>query len=470
MFCNKCGNQLEEGQMFCDRCGEKVIQYNSLNNVNVGYGAAANSNKNNYFHKPNDDYFLNSDNQDNQFNQDVQLNNQYNNQYNNTGDSAFINDSYAYNNTQPMNNYYGQNIPQYPQEQGNFTPPQMPGNPYNPNTPPNMNNNFKKKGSRKGVIILCSILAFLAIASVATVFIVKHIKSKKNYAAEAQKTTANVLKGSFKHDASFFDELSDDDYEDIYDDVKDYFEVDGVSNGSEFKKFLLNDLREDEEYDEYYGYYEDEIKIVEKSETSFKVYEDEDYYDEISIGNAVEVSDISDSDLIKNFSFGDYDVDDFDEELDDEIVVETNLIKNKMKSADKIYKVPVEFKQYEDGVLDYSVSFYDIVYVKDGKCNSIYRFIFIYEYCMAYLPKSTKSNDVASGKTIKTAVETAMSSEDTYCYLTGTDDYSYIYIYPGSTSENDIVLDVDYIPNEYYGIVSSDVEGDIKREIFNNIG
>ena len=89
---------------------------------------------------------------------------------------------------------------------------------------------------------------------------------------------------------------------------------------------------------------------------------------------------------------------------------------------------------------------------------------------MAYLPKSTKSNDVASGKTIKTAVETAMSSEDTYCYLTGTDDYSYIYIYPGSTSENDIVLDVDYIPNEYYGIVSSDVEGDIKREIFNNIG
>lgn len=55
-----------------------------------------------------------------------------------------------------------------------------------------------------------------------------------------------------------------------------------------------------------------------------------------------------------------------------------------------------------------------------------------------YIDKSRKSNDVTSAKAIKTAIETAMSNESFYEYLTTGNGYARIDITPGvSTSADD---------------------------------
>ncbi len=101
-----------------------------------------------------------------------------------------------------------------------------------------------------------------------------------------------------------------------------------------------------------------------------------------------------------------------------------------------------------------------------------------------YIDKSRRSNDVSSSKTIKTAVETAMSNEDTYEALTtcGTTPNSikdedgntiqyagYVTAAPGSTTGstgNGIAVN----PDKSYTAPNANVVPDAKAEIGKNIG
>ena len=76
-----------------------------------------------------------------------------------------------------------------------------------------------------------------------------------------------------------------------------------------------------------------------------------------------------------------------------------------------------------------------------------------------YIDKSRKSNDVSSGKTIKTAVETAMGTEDAYEQLTNKGEGSKIEVEAGGSTASCITVSG-----------GSGVTSDTKDEIFNNIG
>ncbi|MBQ7707355.1 MAG: type II secretion system protein [Lachnospiraceae bacterium] len=73
-----------------------------------------------------------------------------------------------------------------------------------------------------------------------------------------------------------------------------------------------------------------------------------------------------------------------------------------------------------------------------------------------YIDKSRKSNDVSSGKTIKTAVETAMGNEVAYEELTNNGSGSTIEVTPSGTTSA--------------AVTCSAATQDTKDEIFNNIG
>lgn len=75
-----------------------------------------------------------------------------------------------------------------------------------------------------------------------------------------------------------------------------------------------------------------------------------------------------------------------------------------------------------------------------------------------YIDKSRKSNDVSSGKTIKTAVETAMGNEVAYEELTNNGSGSTLTITPGGTSASAVTSNV------------TTVSSDTLEEVFNNIG
>lgn len=76
-----------------------------------------------------------------------------------------------------------------------------------------------------------------------------------------------------------------------------------------------------------------------------------------------------------------------------------------------------------------------------------------------YIDKSRKSNDVSSGKTIKTAVETAMGNEDTYELLTNAGSGCVLTITPSATTATAAVAAT--------GVT---ITSDAQTEIFNNIG
>ncbi len=57
-----------------------------------------------------------------------------------------------------------------------------------------------------------------------------------------------------------------------------------------------------------------------------------------------------------------------------------------------------------------------------------------------YIDKSRKSNDVSAAKTIKTAVETAMSNEDTYAGLTSVNNAVCLTLTPGGTAATDVAI------------------------------
>ena len=105
-----------------------------------------------------------------------------------------------------------------------------------------------------------------------------------------------------------------------------------------------------------------------------------------------------------------------------------------------------------------------------------------------YIDKSRKSNDVSAAKTIKTAVETAMSNEGTYELLTtpGSTDYgitatamadgtvdikasSRMVIAAGE--ETDGISNADFAFNyNYAGTDKNDLEADARKQIAKNIG
>ena len=74
-----------------------------------------------------------------------------------------------------------------------------------------------------------------------------------------------------------------------------------------------------------------------------------------------------------------------------------------------------------------------------------------------YIDKSRKSNDVSSGKTIKTAVETAMGNEAAYEEITNTGSGSVLTIPQNASNSSQITC-------------TATISSDTKDEIFNNIG
>lgn len=77
-----------------------------------------------------------------------------------------------------------------------------------------------------------------------------------------------------------------------------------------------------------------------------------------------------------------------------------------------------------------------------------------------YIDKSRKSNDVSSGKTIKTAVETAMGTEEAYEQLTAAGSGTVLSVKPNGTTASAIC--------KVSG--GSGITNDTLTEIFNNIG
>jgi len=95
-----------------------------------------------------------------------------------------------------------------------------------------------------------------------------------------------------------------------------------------------------------------------------------------------------------------------------------------------------------------------------------------------YIDKSRKSNDVTSGKAIKTAIESAMTDEDIFAYLTSADDGKVvtITITPGqATSDGEDKEAKDSGAIKIEGATKStdmpdDIDTQAKSEIGTNIG
>ena len=78
-----------------------------------------------------------------------------------------------------------------------------------------------------------------------------------------------------------------------------------------------------------------------------------------------------------------------------------------------------------------------------------------------YIDKSRKSNDVSSGKTIKTAVETAMGTEEAYEQLTAAGSGTVLIVKPNDSVASTAVTK---------STGGSGITTDTYAEIFNNIG
>ena len=83
-----------------------------------------------------------------------------------------------------------------------------------------------------------------------------------------------------------------------------------------------------------------------------------------------------------------------------------------------------------------------------------------------YIDKSRKSNDVSAAKTIKTAVETAMSNEDTYAALTDATivDKACVVLTPGSTAVGGVKIQLATWPAN--AILT---QQEAEQEIFDNL-
>ena len=82
-----------------------------------------------------------------------------------------------------------------------------------------------------------------------------------------------------------------------------------------------------------------------------------------------------------------------------------------------------------------------------------------------YIDKSRKSNDLSAAKTIKTAVETAMSNEDTYAGLTSLTGSACIELTAGGTTVGDVSIDssVTWPAN------AQTSQAEAEQEIFDNL-
>ena len=81
-----------------------------------------------------------------------------------------------------------------------------------------------------------------------------------------------------------------------------------------------------------------------------------------------------------------------------------------------------------------------------------------------YIDKSRKSNDLSAAKTIKTAVETAMSNEDTYAGLTSNTSAPVIKLTQGSTSVGGVqIINVKWPSN------ATTTSAEASDEIFKNL-
>ena len=171
MFCNNCGNQVQDGQMFCSMCGEKIIQYN-FNGEKSENSNNQNTVKNNYFQKPDNDFFLNSVNQSSNNQVDMSQGNTYYNQ----------------NATMPQENaYYNQNASMN-QENAYYNQNALINHESDFIDKSNRKNNIKKSDNTKGVfskkkktIIFCSVISLVLILSFIGFIVVKKIMTNVYY-------------------------------------------------------------------------------------------------------------------------------------------------------------------------------------------------------------------------------------------------------------------------------------------------
>ena len=325
---------------------------------------------------------------------------------------------------------------------------------------------YPKKKSKKGAIIVISIIIILAIAASVTAVVL--IKGKKDYKAEAPKTTANLIQDYLCYDnKDMINSLSDEDFQEIYDNLLESGIPIEYNDGKAIKSDLIS------KYD-YDGYDEDiqEAKnyISEKSPLNFTL-EFEGEYVEVNIGEAEQITKVNTKELKDALMITDPDAEFSDEEnrfIDEAITV----FSSKAEKSKYLYRVPVKINlslEEYTGTMD----FYDIVYVEDKECKSLLLktilTLNIYYSEVRYISKSDKTSDVSSAKAIKTAVETLLSDENAYAYLTDTYDFSYIYFIPDGTDASYILLDVPYQHNYDDYISDPDIEGTIRTEIFDNL-
>lgn len=81
-----------------------------------------------------------------------------------------------------------------------------------------------------------------------------------------------------------------------------------------------------------------------------------------------------------------------------------------------------------------------------------------------YIDKSRKSNDLSAAKTIKTAVETAMSNEDTYAGLTSATSNYCVKLNAGTTSVGGITF-----ANVTWPANAQTTQLEAQQEIFDNL-
>ncbi|MBQ9199546.1 MAG: FHA domain-containing protein [Lachnospiraceae bacterium] len=312
--------------------------------------------------------------------------------------------------------------------------------------------------NKKKKILLISIIFLLVIALVATVFILFNKKDYKKLARQKTKESVkSLMTGDYRDEIKGFTKY---DYSEIYDYLsqKDYYE--DLKDSDDFKKYLKEEMEDEEDYEDEYELYD-----IEETSTGFVFKEDDedDYYYElnVNVGEAEKISKVNREDLWNNLC----EIGGVEEDIFDYLV-------SVIEKSDCIYKVPVKisFTEIYEGEKDSEEhSIYDLVYVKNKKCISLISRIGVLERLSYYGYKSSKSEDVSAGKSIKTAVEIILSNEGIYAYLTDTDGLGYIYFTPNGTDNDDIRLDVNYQHNYDDYIGSRDVVSDIKDNLMINL-
>lgn len=337
-------------------------------------------------------------------------------------------ENYGYDNEGYQNQYYGNTD----YANGYY---QNPQNPYGYQQPASQPVSKEKKPMTKKQKVILGAVSGLVVICLAVYLIFFAGRLTKSQAEEVVKDYMSDIE-EFEVVEIVKNTIPDDVLKEAIKDINKEFDT-SISY-SDLKEYMEDDLQEDLE-DEL-DVYNPEIKFSNVKVTDVERFEFKNYVDRVdklikdAAGEAFSVEElmgmaideeISMEDLEKEFNglLDDYGIksrDVYIVDLSFTIELETYYTGTVEFDSDELYMNYVIVYKYDD-------DWYLIPSVEGMFAPSLVR----------YSEKADKASDIASCKTIKTAVETALGNESIYEFLTtGEGDYTYIYIKPGKSTES----------------------------------